>query len=233
MKFLIQTINGNVQHDFSFTLLKAIEYHIWAKNPLKHEFAENVDHIKEGLVPVGSVEFVQKYLSYNYGKITYPKNVPEELFSFAKRDIFNGTEKDIDIDKHFFKSNDKIKGFSINKYIFLPEDKKEIPKGNYQISDNVEIDSEWRVFVYQGKMVGLQNYLGDFTIFPSIDCINKMINSYSNAPVAYTLDVGVYKNNTFVVEVHDFFSCSLYGFEDLKLLPYMFSRWFYEFINIQ
>ena len=32
MKFLIQTINGKIKHDFSFTLLESIEYQNWLRN---------------------------------------------------------------------------------------------------------------------------------------------------------------------------------------------------------
>ena len=70
---------------------------------------------------------------------------------------------------------------------------------------------------------------GDFTIFPNIDKINKMI--FKSAPVAYTLDVAICDGATVVIEVHDFFSCGLYGFSDLKILPYMFSQWYYEYIR--
>jgi len=32
MKFLIQKIDGNIVHDFSFMLLNAIRYHEWLRN---------------------------------------------------------------------------------------------------------------------------------------------------------------------------------------------------------
>ena len=98
-------------------------------------------------------------------------------------------------------------------------------------SEQVEIDSEWRTFIFKGKIVGLQNYLGDFTLFPDVDLIRKMVSVFVPAPVAYTLDVGINKNGTFIIEVHDFFSCGLYGFENFNILPAMFSSWMYQFIN--
>jgi len=232
MKFLIQTIGGKIRHDFTFTLIKAIEYQNWAKNSMDFELSEKSVHNVDGFIPVGSVEFVSKYLFKYYSKIPRPKNVPEKLFPFAKRNIINGTEMDINPDKHFFKSNDNIKGFSTNDYILSNNKNKKIPTGNYQISDLINIESEWRAFIYNGKLVGLQNYLGDFTLFPDVNKINQMIDAYDDAPIAYTLDVGINDNkSTFIIEVHDFFSCGLYGFEDLKILPFMFSRWFYNFIK--
>jgi len=58
-----------------------------------------------------------------------------------------------------------------------------------------------------------------------------MINSYITQPIAYTLDVGVVNDKTYIIEVHDFFSCGLYGFSNHQILPFMFSRWFNSFIN--
>lgn len=62
-----------------------------------------------------------------------------------------------------------------------------------------------------------------------------MVEEYSknNSPIAYTLDVGIHfvDNNlvTSLIEVHDFFSCGLYGFDDKDKLPFMFYRWFKEY----
>ena len=55
---------------------------------------------------------------------------------------------------------------------------------------------------------------------------------YSNSPHAYTLDVGVTENGeTVVIEVHDFFSCGLYGFLRTDKLPYMFWRWYFYYVK--
>jgi hypothetical protein len=58
-----------------------------------------------------------------------------------------------------------------------------------------------------------------------------MTQAYKSAPVAYTLDVGVNNDGTFVIECHDFFSCGLYGFAKLDILPPMFSQWYHEFLR--
>lgn len=86
--------------------------------------------------------------------------------------------------------------------------------------------------MYNNKLVGLQNYSGEFDIFPNVNKIKEMISVYNSQPVAYTLDVAITEgNDTVIIEVHDFFSCGLYGFSDHKILPYMFSNWFYSFIR--
>lgn len=87
----------------------------------------------------------------------------------------------------------------------------------------VDIKSEWRAFVYKGELLDVRNYSGDFRIFPDISIIEEMIKDYKNSPKAYTLDVAVDdKENTVLIEIHQFFSCGLYGFADYRVLPKMF-----------
>jgi hypothetical protein len=243
MKFLIQKINGEVRHDFSFTLLESIRFNNWIhrNNEMKVRFVNTFDVIEPSdiypmpfkpfhkeYVPIGSVEFVNDFLMHFYNFTLKPINIPEELFPYANRHIFNGTEKDLKgHGKSFVKSNDKIK-----KFAEIVEDNYELPTGNYQISEVIGIDSEWRAFVYQGKLVGLQNYSGDFTMFPNIWRIDDMIIAYKSAPIAYTLDIGVFNVcDTFVIEVHPFISIGLYGFADHAILPQMFYKCFKEYLK--
>lgn len=237
IKFLIQKIDRKVKNDFSLALIESVEYHKWfykANNPFRIKYfstTENQEKIFTTIndkyknhIPIGSVEFVSQYLKVYHNKDVKPRNVPSELFDefFTGRKIFNGTEKDI-IGEKFVKSNDKIKGFT--------NITDRAPKGNYQISDLIDFESEYRVFVYKRKIVGLQNYSGDFLKFPNVNKIEYMIKSFINAPIAYTLDVGICKDKTCVVEIHDFFSCGFYGFADYKIVPYMFCDWFNQYIN--
>lgn len=244
MNFLIQTINGQVRHDFSFTLMESIRYQNWLDNRMSYETTDGTISKKhKDFIPVGSVEFVSAFLSVFYGLTPKPKNVPEELFGYAGREIFNTGSRCIEsemglrrFDEGFVKSNDKIKGYS-----GIIHTGDIIPEGNYQTSEYIEIESEYRCFVFKGELVGIQYYSGDFTIFPNVDTIKEMILAYKSAPVAYTLDVAVVSlpptvqfltnEETLVIEVHDFFSCGLYGFANHKILPFMFSQWFYEFIK--
>jgi len=226
MKYLIQTINGKVKHDFSFTLLESIEFQNWLRNDKSFEVCFTDEPTMPNYIPIGSVEFVSKYIANYYGLTPKPKNIPIELIgkNWTGRNVINGTEKDI-IGEKFVKSNDKIKSFT--------EICKIAPEGNYQISDLIDIESEWRAFVFEGKLVGLQNYSGEFDIFPNVDKIKAMINAYKTQPIAFTLDVAISNNDTVIIEVHDFFSCGLYGFSEHKILPFMFSKWFYSFVGGQ
>jgi hypothetical protein len=247
MKFLIQKINNEIRHDFAFTLIESIRFTNWLHNygnslicykntvtngddeVLPFEFSEN----QHDYIPIGSVEFVTQFLQQFHGLTPKPINVPPQLYPFAKRDIFVGTNVSLEglKGKWFAKSNDKIKGDS---YFIEKPDITSIPNinENFQISKYISIDSEWRSFIYKGKLVGLQHYIGEFTKFPDVIEIKRMIEAFKDSPISYTLDVGINdEEGTFVIEVHDFFSCGLYGFSHLAILPHMFERWFTEYIN--
>jgi len=237
MRFLIQKIDHRVKHDFSFTLLESIEFQKWFqndKNVIASKYIDYYDYknwcfkpFHQHYVPVGSVEFVTTWFERFCDHTPKPINVPEELFKYCNRIIWNGNENGyIGYEELFVKSNDNIKGFK--EFI---NSSKPLPKGNYQFSEVTDIESEWRAFVYQGKLVGLQNYSGEFTMFPDVEQIEHIIKAYKSAPIAYTLDVGVFDEKTFVVEIHDFFSCGLYGFSDHKILPYMLYRWHHEYMG--
>lgn len=226
MKFLIEKLKYN---DFIYTLKEAIEYNKWLGHNDMNYIEIGIDHIStvgNNYIPVGSVEFVSEYIFHYFNLKVKPINIPDSLlkYDYTGRYVFNGTEKDIK-GEVFVKSREVIKG--------LTGILSEAPKGDYQISSIIDIDSEWRSFVHNNQLVGLQHYSGDFTKFPNVEQIKKMIKTYQkNAPVAYTLDVGILNktNKTVVIEVHDFFSCGLYGFNNLKIYPYMLSQWYHQFL---
>ena len=243
IKFLIQRVDGNIIHDFLFTLLESCRYQNWVHNgtfvstrffntkPNQKNFEFKPIH--RNLVPVGSIEFVSAFIKHFYNKLPRPQNVPECLFRYANRNIFNGSDKDFSGLK-FIKSNDYIKAKKENGEdvtgTYDNEGYYTLPKGNYQISNIIRIDVEYRCFVYRNTLVGIHYYSGDFTIFPNVNVINAMIKDYTTScPIAYTLDIGVNTNNTFVIEVHDFFSCGLYGFADHIIYPQMLYKWFKEY----
>ncbi len=226
MQFLIQTINNTVVHDFAFVLLEALRYHKWQGHNYHMSMVVERNIDEPGWIPVGSVEFVQDYLKDTYDLTVKPRNVPEALLpiQFSGRAITNTpfTETtDLSKDYLHVKSNDYIKK-ELDLANLAPE--------NYQITPLQDYTSEWRAFIWRGDLVGLQNYSGDFTEFPDMRQIHAMIKVF-NGPCAYTLDVGIHAGCTWVIEVHDFFSCGLYGFADLQLLPLMFGGWFNEFLR--
>lgn len=213
-------------------------------------------------IPVGTVEFVFTFIDKVFGEgksnLIKPLNVPSELFRFAGRNIANVTLTDNraeelknefnflfqDTTKQgFIKSTENIKD-KVNGFYKLDEvlNAKIIPNGNYQISSHCDIASEYRCFVYYDDLVGLQNYSGDFTVFPSFDFIKEIINAYPYdmgygiGKKAWSFDVGVLDDNktNILIECHDYFSCGTYGFEDYgSHIKMICSAWrdIYKLIN--
>ena len=259
MNFLIQKINNEIRHDFAFTLIESARFHNWLHHGTRIgiKYLNTIDivepsdiyppfdfknyHYRQKYVPIGSVDFVVEYLQRMYGLMPKPINVPEALFDRANRKIFNGNHLSLEncAGKYFVKSNDYFKGFTeIIECVDTGNQgttySKPIPIGDYQFSEVISIDSEWRAFIYNGKMIGLQNYCGEFTKWPDVWKIKQMIYEYQangKPPIAYTLDVGVNDRGTFVIELHPMMSVGLYGFSDHKVLPYMFYKCFWEFIQ--
>ena len=170
---------------------------------------------KEKIIPVGNLDFVQSYLS----KPMKPEEVPEELRIFLKRDYFIAKGKDISYQyrnvNYFFKDADTLKKWNnaLNPYDLSLDDDT-----NYVVSERVQFDSEYRVFVYDDEILGVQYYLGDPLLFPDAQYIKDVVYAY-NGPEAFTLDIGIHKGHTDIIEVHPFVSCGLYGFLDREIIP--------------
>lgn len=168
------------------------------------------------IVPIGSIEYVEKFL----GKPIKALNVPKELRTekICKRKIWEGTPETVKTllnqgyTNLFIKDAAGVKKFEptiINKFT------EKLPKLCF-ISENIpNIKTEWRVFVYQKEIIDCRMYLGNWRDTLDKDIVQYVVNEYSKSPTAYTLDFALLKSGeTVLIEAHNFISCGLYGFED-------------------
>ena len=82
------------------------------------------------------------------------------------------------------------------------------------LSDPIDIVSEYRCFVHEDELKGIQYYLGDFTVYPNTEYIKEMISSYMSPNCAYTLDVGITTSGeTLLIEVNDMWAIGSYGMD--------------------
>lgn len=240
--FTAQRMDGRIVHDFVFTLVQSKEYYDWAGEAMGIVYVNSTDElvgIHANTVPVGSVEFIKEFINKFWPTGPHPGlvplNVPDCLFPWAGRKIKNITVsedlQEFDPSKRvFIKSTNTIKDPG-NGMFWLSEIDLSNIVDCYQMSEEIDILSEWRVLVFRNKVVYIANYSGDPLMFPNRGVIEDMIKIYerNDAPVAYTLDVGVNETEgTFIVECHRFFSCGLYGFCDYKLYPKMLSQAWFE-----
>ena len=238
MRFLLPT--KMPQFDFQFQLLASQDY--WTNfqnNPLSIEYADGYVNFEQAYAhgkwndycPVGSIEFCNKH-----GIKTMPRNIPPQLKDYACGLVLSSRDEMKDsICYWHVKSTAQIKHPKNGMYTNI----NDIPfeDGEFQAVEWLDdgFISEWRVFVFDGNIADMQNYAGDLWTLPDKDAVECMIYALehskgANVPPAYTLDVGVHLDNlscnkTSVIEVHDFYSCGTYNFNDHYRLPMMLWEW--------
>ena len=259
MRFLLQTRKGQVIYDFQYALLEALPFQmIWHEEEAEVRYAEKTvpDDLPDAasFIPVGSVEFVSEFIrKYLPGsaEALKPLNVPEILFPFTGRRIANIMYSEQfkeffktlpEKDRHdpdgtplYKKSNDTIKSEFNGPVYYSPYEYQSSDFRHFQVSELIDIQSEWRTFVFMGRILDCRNYSGNCFAYPDPAEIRRMVNAYQKeAPVAYTLDIAVTAGRrTVVVECHRFFSCGLYGFNDYVKYPKMLSQAWFEIKNLQ
>lgn len=178
---------------------------------------------------IGSVEATVAF--FNYCNIEVPKAIsyPESLKPYLGRDIIETTFGELTSEgyPYFVKPSSQIKLFTGDVvshdehlgYLVLSGAK---PETEVYKSTLIDFVSEYRCFVTNGVVRGIQYYQGDFKIYPDPYVIQNMVNDYKDCPSAYTLDVGVVLNktkdgkyiyhHTMLVEVNDMWAIGSYGF---------------------
>lgn len=239
MHFIIETINGIIDDIEQFVLVKRLEsqssnhtYSLIDKNDLI-EFVKHTKSIDfNEAIPVGSIDFVKIYLKTVHDiSDLKPIEVPYILrkYKYLKRDYAILKREELPQKGiYFLKSASKLKNFT-----YLGEISNIVNSSNnflddelYVVSDKVEILSEYRCFILNDIIKGIQHYSGDCTVALSkndINLIKEMVKEYSKdntRPRAYTLDVAIIRNKgVAIIEVHTHSSVGLYGYDD-ESLPY-------------
>lgn len=183
------------------------------------------------VIPIGSLPFVFQCLN-DVDKVK-PLNVPDilNLERFTGR-VYQKNMRKADVAEVslpvFIKEANKYKGFT--DIVSSSEELNCLPSSNYDVSDIIEIQSEWRVFVQMDEVVGVKHY-GTEHVFPlpvDKEQVLDMVKTIEQArydghvfPLSYTLDIAVNESGSFLIEAHPFVSCGLYGFADYQRLPSM------------
>lgn len=195
--------------------------------------------VVSGFVPVGSVEFVNKALSFYNISPMRPINIPpilneekylcRKIITVKNKEEIKELFKKWNINRLFIKSNSQVKlhdpDVIDNKTDFFFD-------SDYFVSEEIDIVSEWRCFVYRGELKGIKHYAGDEWCMPNKSFVDECISKIDNTLPAYTLDIGITNDNkNVVVEVHNFVSCGLYGFEDFSLIPMLINGYKRELLQ--
>jgi hypothetical protein len=233
----LQLIEEIRDYNRRYRHLSKIEYH-------EITIGDLCNFQQPGYIPVGSIHFVARYLAlaHNIFHMT-PIEIPDELMCerFLLRDYKVVPYSEIPkTGMHFIKDISTLKSFTYSGSMEAFFDQLPIlPKINqshiYQVSDILNILSEYRVIVIDNEIEAIQYYNGDPTVMPSEEEILKikiMVLKYSlskNKPGAYTMDVAVIKKDDkrdlALIEVHPAVAFGTYGYSCPKIID-MYAKGF-------
>lgn len=190
----------------------------------------------ENAVPIGTIEFVETWMKRFYNHGMNPVPIPTVLCNdrFLKRKYSIVKSKDIPRKGNWFvKDVSQLKAFSTSKcgdvrHIdfdllmsdeYRPSSAFDLPKMNpdhlFQVSENVDILAEYRVYVIDGKIENICLYDGDFMAVPDMPLIHQTVSIYNvcpEVPASYNMDFMVIKDRgTALLEIHPFTSIGLYS----------------------
>lgn len=227
---LIQT-SGSYEARSMLALAYKRDYRILRSSTSR--LINHIEVLEQGAVPIGSVEFVRQALALMALKVPPPPSYPAPLRKYLHRQIDCIALYDLGRQQTnmFIKPAQSTKLFDGFVYSDTPaEDPSEEqfrqeqrmlltslhPSTPLYTSTLIKFTSEWRIYVHKHKMIGQARYddgPGN-TPAPSDKVISEMIRAYKkggNAPVAYSLDVGVLDSGeTALVEVNDAWGLGLY-----------------------
>lgn len=230
--FIIELDKKNNYTSDSATVIELVDYKNWLVNDKVYDirFAQEEDLSLKRLIgnyiPVGSIDFINTALKL-LG--CYEIAVPHPYYYFTEDELqrkishvynlgqaINYMENDLHSDKAFIKSATLPKTMLSGVY------KKHELASLYCdvfIEEIVNFVSEYRFFVYNGKIRGARHYNGNMWILPDKDMVERMAKRISGSRKSFTLDVGVLDTGaTAAVEVHNFVACGFYGLEDPIIL---------------
>jgi len=98
------------------------------------------------------------------------------------------------------------------------------------VCEPIEIDSEFRVYVHDGEILGVKHYYGDWNKVPSEEFVKEVVRAYKPSPIAYGVDIGVNKEYGFVIEANDGCNLGNYGLDSIHYGEMIVARW-YEIVS--
>lgn len=182
----------------------------------------------------GWVRTVHRALTQLGVPIPQPIDYPVELHAYLGRNLYASMLGQV---HQSFAENDEpvfvkpvqhklFTGHTITRFSELAETTNIDMTSPVWVSSIVDFVAEYRCFVFEGGLMGIQRYTGDPWVLPNKATVIQMIKDYSLAPVAYALDVGVTRNGkTLLVEVNDMYSCGNYAFDSLTYSEMVVARW--------
>jgi hypothetical protein len=187
------------------------------------------DNLIKKCLFVGSVEFLNEVFSrVGVFNVRVPKNSNREseiiTLDKAHERVKNGS-------KLFIKSFEikQFTGLILDGCIYsclenLPPQTKVIAYEPFK----KRIESEWRLYIHNRKIIDAKNYSGDFMIMPNWKYAESVLKeNIKDFPCAYTIDIGILSDNeNVVIEFNDMWAIGNYGIPNDLYLAALKDRYF-------
>ena len=204
---------------------------------MENMLAGTLDYVAKFHPVVGSIDFMSrlfKRINYTPEPIDYPEEIlksgllnvsilkatlEQALQIIESKELLNLFVKPVQT-----KLFDGILIKDVNQAKYL----KDFPlQTKVWVIGGVDIVSEHRIYVHNGKAIYGCNYSGDFKINPDYNYADNLINAYKSAPVSYTVDVAILRDgSTTLVECNDFWAIGGYGISPWDYAEMLRDRYF-------
>ena len=184
----------------------------------------------------GGVRTVESAMRQVGLRVPVANNLPDQLSGYFGRDIRKTTLgevrakwRDENAEPCFLRPLERNKLFGAIA-LFDTDDllslKSHMDDTPVIVSEYVLFESAWRVFVVDGKIIGMSHYQGDYFVYPDPDTIKQALQSYVNAPAGYGIDFGVLSDGrTVLVEANDGYSLGSYNLNSVDYSRVLEARW--------
>lgn len=219
------SVNFYIAYDGFKQLGAEIEYFSNVKE-IENNNAEDI--IVSG---IGDVRYILNKLDKKYPTLEYPESIskPQYLGRRIWKDVLGSIMSNKEKWNLFIKP---VEGGKLFTGAVIKEFKDfRTCVGAQEItevwcSELVDFTTEYRCFIRYGEVLDIKNYKGDCFIVPDKKVLNSIIQDYTDAPNAYTIDLGVTTNGeTLLVEINEGYSVGAYGLDSLKYAKLLATRW--------
>jgi hypothetical protein len=224
MRAFLETINKEWFDDFVYISWyqlynRGFEIHKFDSEDLENSLLNKDLDLKNDII-IGSVESTIEFFKACGIDIPKPLDYPEPLRKYLHRNIEQKLFKEVHNDYPYFIKPIDVKQFTgalveQDSHLQMFKDFDNLnDETEVYISEPIKFESEYRCFVHDGKLVGIQYYDGDFRKYIDSDVVEKMISEFTDSPIAYTIDVGyVEGKGTVLIEVNDMWAIGHYGLD--------------------
>jgi hypothetical protein len=185
-------------------------------------YSQLTDKLNRNDVPMGTIEFVERFSTIL--NINLPKDFSYgfddcNLHKFLKRKIIRTTYSKAPNNSFIKPLKTKLFTGNIKSQLDLNFE----PNLEVWSSEPVNFTVEYRIYIHLNIIIGYSRYDHFDCVSEEIDLdfIQKIINSFKNSPVAYSIDIGWNddKNEWCLIELNDAWSLGFYNNSDESSNP--------------